>query len=222
MGKVDSWVIVGTKLDTKQLEKDLKNSEKMLKSYEKEAEKLTKAEAKAKTDLEPYREEIRLLEESVNESLAAAKNEDQRNFALKGVQQNLDDINEKYAKQISAYNEINQKLEENAKKFHVCFDDDRFVEYNFDEANQLNLAYAVTIHKSQGSEFPVVIIPILTQHFVMLQRNLLYTGMTRAKKLLILIGSAKAIDIAVRNTRKRPRYSNLLKRLTESAQNNIF
>ncbi len=114
------------------------------------------------------------------------------------------------------------KLEENAKKFHVCFDDDRFVEYNFDEASQLNLAYAVTIHKSQGSEFPVVIIPILTQHFVMLQRNLLYTGMTRAKKLLILIGSAKAIDIAVRNTRKRPRYSNLLKRLTESAQNNIF
>ena len=114
------------------------------------------------------------------------------------------------------------KLEQNAKKFHVCFDSDRFVEYNFDEANQLNLAYAVTIHKSQGSEFPVVIMPILTQHFVMLQRNLLYTGMTRAKKLLILIGSSKAVEMAVRNTRKRARYSNLLKRLTEAAGNNIL
>ena len=108
------------------------------------------------------------------------------------------------------------KLEETTKKFHVCFDDDHFVEYNFDEANQLNLAYAVTIHKSQGSEFPVVVMPVLTQHFVMLQRNLIYTGMTRAKKLLILIGSQKAVDMAVRNTRKRARFSNLLHRLKES------
>ena len=110
------------------------------------------------------------------------------------------------------------KLEETAKKFHVCFDEDRFVEYNFDEANQLTLAYAVTIHKSQGSEFPVVIMPVLTQHFVMLQRNLIYTGMTRAKKLLILIGSQKAVDIAVRNTRKKPRFSNLALRLRQAAE----
>lgn len=107
------------------------------------------------------------------------------------------------------------KLDETAKKFFVAFDDERFIEYNFDEASQLTLAYAITIHKSQGSEFPVVIMPVLSQHFVMLQRNLIYTGMTRAKKLLILIGSAKAVKIAVRNTRKRPRFSNLARRLRE-------
>jgi len=110
------------------------------------------------------------------------------------------------------------KLEDDGKKFYVCFEDDRLVEYNFDEANQLTLAYAITIHKSQGSEFPVVIIPVLTQHFVMLQRNLIYTGMTRAKKLLILIGSQKAVEIAVKNTRCRPRFSNLSRRLQEQSE----
>ncbi len=98
------------------------------------------------------------------------------------------------------------------KCFTVCFDGDRFVTYNFDEANQLNLAYAVTIHKSQGCEFPVVVMPLLNQHFVMLRRNLLYTGMTRAKKLLILIGSRKAVEMAVRDTRIRPRWSNFAAR----------
>ena len=107
------------------------------------------------------------------------------------------------------------KLETGTKKFHVCFDDERFVEYSFDDAKELSLAYAITIHKSQGCEFPVVIMPILTQHFVMLQRNLIYTGMTRAKKLLILIGSEKAVNLAVTNTRKRPRFSNLAMRLKE-------
>ena len=94
------------------------------------------------------------------------------------------------------------------------------MEYSFDEANQLSLAYAITIHKSQGSEFPVVIMPVLTQHFVMLQRNLIYTGMTRARKLLILIGSPKAVEIAVKNTRKRPRFSNLAHRLREAFNGN--
>jgi exodeoxyribonuclease V alpha subunit len=113
------------------------------------------------------------------------------------------------------------KLDERSKKFHVCFDDERFVEYACDEANQLVLAYAITVHKSQGSEFPVVIMPVLTQHFVMLQRNLLYTGMTRAKKLLILLGSKKAVETAVYNTRRKPRFSNLARRLKE-AENCLF
>ena len=91
------------------------------------------------------------------------------------------------------------------------------MEYSFDEASQLTLAYAITIHKSQGSEFPVVVMPVLTQHFVMLQRNLIYTGMTRAKKLLILIGPQKAVKLAVQNTRRRPRFSNLARRLREEA-----
>lgn len=101
------------------------------------------------------------------------------------------------------------------KKFIVKFDGERPVAYNFDEADQLTLAYAITIHKSQGSEFPAVILPLLTQHYVMLQRNLLYTGMTRAKKLLIIIGSKKAIGLALANSRIRPRYSLLIKRMKE-------
>jgi len=98
------------------------------------------------------------------------------------------------------------------KKMIVRFDDDRKVEFPLDDAGSLVHAYAITIHKSQGSEFPAVVVPILTQHFVMLQRNLLYTAMTRAGKLLILIGSRKAVEIAVRNTRVEPRLSLLARR----------
>ena len=87
------------------------------------------------------------------------------------------------------------------------------VEYNFTEAAQLAPAYAVTVHKSQGSEFPAVVMPVLTQHFMMLQRNLLYTGMTRAKKLMILIGSRKAVSMAVRNFVREPRHTLLPVRL---------
>ena len=93
------------------------------------------------------------------------------------------------------------------------------VEYNFTEAVQLNPAYAVTVHKSQGSEFPVVVMPLLTQHFMMLQRNLLYTGMTRAKKLMILIASRKAVGMAVRNFVREPRHTLLLERLAEAFRN---
>ena len=88
--------------------------------------------------------------------------------------------------------------------------------YNFTEAVQLAPAYAVTVHKSQGSEFPAVILPLLTQHFMMLQRNLLYTGMTRAKKLMILIGSRKAVSMAVRNFVREPRHTLLRERLIEA------
>ena len=71
--------------------------------------------------------------------------------------------------------------------------------YGFGELDTLVPAYAATIHKSQGSEYPAVIIPVLTQHYVMLQRNLLYTGVTRGKKLVVLVGQKKAVAIAVRN-----------------------
>lgn len=90
------------------------------------------------------------------------------------------------------------------------------VTYSFEDAEQLTLAYAVTIHKSQGSEFPVVIMPILSQHYMMLQRNLLYTGMTRAKKLMILVGSRKAVSMAVRNAVREPRHSLLRERLEDA------
>ena len=99
------------------------------------------------------------------------------------------------------------------KVFSVYFGDSQVVNYEFTEVDQLTLAYAITIHKSQGSEFPVVIMPMLNQHYMMLQRNLLYTGMTRAKKLLILIGGAKSIGMAVRNSRLEPRFTQLTERL---------
>ncbi len=91
--------------------------------------------------------------------------------------------------------------------------DDRPVIYGFAELDAIDLAYAVSIHKSQGSEYPVVIIPLAMQHYLMLQRNLLYTGVTRGKKMVILIGEAKAISMAVRNTKQNKRITNLTKRL---------
>ena len=87
--------------------------------------------------------------------------------------------------------------------------DGRSVTYGFGELDMLVPAYAATIHKSQGSEYPAVVIPMLTQHYAMLQRNLLYTGVTRGKRLVVLVGQKKAVAIAVRNVSGRRRWSKL-------------
>ena len=87
--------------------------------------------------------------------------------------------------------------------------DGRAVSYAFGELDTLVPAYAATIHKSQGSEYPAVVIPVMTQHYAMLQRNLLYTGVTRGKKLVVLVGQKKAVAIAVRNVSGRRRWSKL-------------
>lgn len=87
--------------------------------------------------------------------------------------------------------------------------DGRLISYDFSEADQLVLAYAVSVHKSQGSEFPAVVMPVMTQHYLMLQRNLLYTAITRARKLCVLVGNMKAIRIAVQNNKVSERYSAL-------------
>jgi exodeoxyribonuclease V alpha subunit len=87
--------------------------------------------------------------------------------------------------------------------------DGRAVTYEFGELDTLVSAYAVTIHKSQGSEYSAVVIPVLTQHYVMLQRNLLYTGVTRGKRLVVLVGQTKAVALAVRNASGRRRWSKL-------------
>ena len=87
--------------------------------------------------------------------------------------------------------------------------DGRAVAYPFGELDEVVLAYATTIHKSQGSEYPAVVIPVTTQHYAMLQRNLLYTGMTRGKRLVVLVGQRKAVAIAVRGTQGRRRWSKL-------------
>ena len=87
--------------------------------------------------------------------------------------------------------------------------DGRAVVYGFGELDTLVPAYAATIHKSQGSEYPAVVIPVLTQHYTMLQRNLLYTGVTRGKRLVVLVGQKKAVAIAVKNVSGRRRWSKL-------------
>jgi len=92
----------------------------------------------------------------------------------------------------------------------------RPVEYDWNEADQLTLAYAVSVHKSQGSEFPAVVLPIITQHYIMLQRNLLYTAITRAKQLCVLVGNRRAIAIAAHNDKVSHRHTALEWRLNMS------
>ena len=92
---------------------------------------------------------------------------------------------------------------------------DRTINYDSEQALDLKLAYSITIHKSQGSEFPVVIIPCSMSHYVMLQRNLFYTGLTRAKKLAIFIGTKKALGQAIKNQASLQRLTNLKNLLKE-------
>jgi exodeoxyribonuclease V alpha subunit len=99
-------------------------------------------------------------------------------------------------------------VEPDAGELTATFDE-RLVTYGFGELDTLVPAYAATIHKSQGSEYPAVVIPVMTQHYTMLQRNLLYTGVTRGKKLVVLVGQKKAVAIAVRNISGRRRWSKL-------------
>lgn len=108
------------------------------------------------------------------------------------------------------------RVDEQEREASVRFDG-REVNYDFGELDELSLAYAITIHKSQGSEFPAVVIPVSTQHYMMLQRNLIYTGMTRGRNLVVLVGEKKALAMAVKNNRMMQRHSGLLERLRADA-----
>ena len=103
-------------------------------------------------------------------------------------------------------------IEEEGQEVVVSIDD-REIIYDYSELNELVHAYAVSIHKSQGSEYKAVVIPILTQHYILLQRNLLYTGVTRGKKLVVIVGTKKALAIAVRNNNTQKRYTLLSERM---------
>lgn len=93
--------------------------------------------------------------------------------------------------------------------------DGRRTAYDFSELDEIVLAYAVSVHKSQGSEYPAVVLPLLTQHYMMLQRNLLYTAVTRGKKLVVIIGTKKALAMSIKNNKQQMRYTRLKERLRE-------
>lgn len=116
---------------------------------------------------------------------------------------------------ITSIDTIEQRLE-------ISFDLAHTVPYDFSEADEIVLAYAISVHKAQGSEFPAVVVPVLTQHYVMLQRNLLYTAITRAEKLCVLVGNSKAIHIAIHNNQVAQRNSLLSRRLQEGEDDFII
>jgi exodeoxyribonuclease V alpha subunit len=105
------------------------------------------------------------------------------------------------------------KAEAEGRRVSVGFDD-RIVFYEASSLDELTLAYACSVHKAQGSEYPCVLMPIHTQHYIMLQRNLLYTAVTRGKALVVLIGDRRALGAAVRNRSTERRYTLLAERLT--------
>ena len=107
------------------------------------------------------------------------------------------------------------KIDPEEREVVIDFDG-RLVTYDYSDLDEVVLAYAVSVHKSQGSEYPVVILPVVTQHYMLLQRNLIYTGITRAKKLVIMIGTKKALAIAIRNNKPQRRYTLLSERLAAS------
>jgi exodeoxyribonuclease V alpha subunit len=109
-----------------------------------------------------------------------------------------------------------EAIDESEREVEVRFDDRR-VRYEEGALDELVLGYACSIHKSQGSEYPAVVIPLHTQHYVMLQRNLLYTAITRAKRLAVLVGSRRALAIAVKNQRIEARYTRLAERLAAAS-----
>ena len=104
-------------------------------------------------------------------------------------------------------------LEENEVKINF---DGRLVVYDCNELDEISLAYAISIHKSQGSEYPVIVMPIATQHYMLLARNLLYTGVTRGKKLVVIVGQMKALAMAVKNSATKTRITNLQARLQKT------
>lgn len=109
---------------------------------------------------------------------------------------------------ITAVNDVDQDIT-------VDFDGRR-LKYDFSELDELAMAYATSIHKAQGSEYPAVVIPVVMQHYLLLQRNLLYTGLTRARRMLVLVGTRKALAIAIRNNQPNHRYTRLKERLFTS------
>lgn len=111
---------------------------------------------------------------------------------------------------------IIDEINDFAQTMTITFDENRVVEYSFKQLEELELAYAITIHKSQGSEYPAVVIPLLTGPQMLMNRNLLYTAVTRAKKCVTLVGNDETFQMMIKNTSQLKRYSGLCQRLLES------
>ncbi len=154
--------------------------------------------------------------ESINQEVKKALNPDgalvpRRNF---GVGDKVMQIRNNY--ELDVYNGdvgVITLLDTEGEEIEVCFEDERRVLYGFDDADDLTPAFCATVHKSQGSEYPAVVLSLLPQHYMMLQRNVLYTAITRGKKIVVLVGSAKAVAMAVHNSNIMQRNTRLAERL---------
>ena len=113
---------------------------------------------------------------------------------------------------------ILKSINEFAETAEVEFEDGRYAEYSFKQLEELELAYAITIHKSQGSEYPAVILPILSGPRMLMNRNLLYTAVTRARKCVTVVGSEETFREMIRNEKQQKRYSSLDVRIQEFAE----
>ncbi|MCF6284831.1 MAG: ATP-dependent RecD-like DNA helicase [Candidatus Hydrogenedentes bacterium] len=152
----------------------------------------------------------------INEALQAAMNPDGKAIAKRDLRQGdkVMQLRTNYELEVANGDvALISRVDEVMKEVEVAYDGERRVLYGFDELDDLGLAYAMTVHKSQGSEYPAVVIPMLSQHYMMLQRNVLYTAITRGKRLVVLVGDEKAINMAVNNCRISRRNTLLAERL---------
>ena len=108
-----------------------------------------------------------------------------------------------------------KKIDQETQELTISFDD-READYDFADLNEVVLAYVVSVHKAQESQYPVVVFPFPTQRYVLLQRNLIYTRISRGRKLVVMVGARKALPIAVRNNKTQSRYTRLTERLIGS------
>ena len=114
------------------------------------------------------------------------------------------------------------KIDDEEETVEIVFDEDKLVKFESSDLDELELAYAITIHKSQGSEFKVVIIPVFMGPPLLMSRNLIYTAVTRAKELLVLVGSKRALSYMISNTRTFERYTSLKFRIQNIINDNII
>ena len=160
-----------------------------------------------------------LLQEAVNPPVVHGNGQDNDQAGLRrgGVEYRAGDkvmqIRNNYDKEVfNGDIGVVKAVDLEERELSVQFDD-RIIKYDASELDEIVLAYATTIHKAQGSEYPIVVMPVMMTHYVMLQRNLIYTGITRAKKGLVLVGSKKAVWVAVNNMKVEKRNTLLAERL---------